>query len=199
MSSENTYYCENCHKKYNRNKGILVCPFCGSDFVVEQPFVMFKKMPIPENEMIRRSYNQSFNDYSQPDLIDFPHPSSERIPFHPDPMSYSGDLYMLQPRIRNPIQIYPRNPYTGSSHEPYLGIYDRGNFGTINDISYNRPTQPLRPMPSSSLQIIPKECCVFCEKELEKEEDIITLTCGHQCHSHCVKSSHCPICTSLYN
>ncbi|ELP84887.1 hypothetical protein EIN_284730 [Entamoeba invadens IP1] len=207
MSIDVTYRCENCHKKYNRNKSILLCPFCGSDFVVEQPHALFKQPPLSQAEIYGRQKgipNDPF--YPDPDFVDFPtlpH-SSGRPDFNPNPNFTGGDFF-LPSHARNPLQIYPRNPYTGSSRPPELVMRDPGNFGDLDAHFAGRVNPEIPPYlqerrdNTDGLRVPHKECCVNCGKILSNTDDIITLPCGHQGHASCLKRADCPICLSLYS
>ena len=196
---ETTYYCENCHTKYNRSIQKAQCPFCQSEFVIEQPYTSFT---IPKYEP---SYNPSsnpyiqapirpylnFNPYAQSDLVDMPN-YQPFVPQRPAPYQrpFSGGLYgpsVTRPMInRDPMsedvfmgQMPKRNGLMMNNHFDDDHFEDE-RFGTIR---HNNGLQK----------------CFVCDERLSDEVDIVTYTCGHQVHTKCVTSKHCDKCLSMFN
>ncbi|KAL7719073.1 RING-type domain-containing protein [Entamoeba marina] len=202
-----TYFCNNCNRKYNRSRAFLVCPFCLSEAVEELPLQLFKTQPLPSHEMYKRAhYHTDFDQFSNDEFVDFPSIPQGGIPFHPGNFGGS-DLYLPQPNKGGPMQIYPRNPYTGSSRPPQIGMFDVGNHGEFGfDAHGDYPTNlypPMHPQQQSPLQVHHENPttsqCVFCNRSLKNEDDVITMTCSHKSHAECVRKGECPICSSIYS
>ena len=184
---------------YSRSKAILICPYCQSDFVVEEEKPIMKMQPLRQDDVMRRAHPIPDDDYYfNDDLVDMPQIPSRNRMYEPD---YS-DLYVPQPSRGGPMTIYPRNPLTGSSRPPELGIYDRGNRGELfyTERRYDQfdypPRQPPRnpyPIPHDTTKT-----CVYCHKVIKEDDDYITMSCSHQCHAACLKKGECPTCSSLY-
>ena len=201
-NKETTYQCENCHTKYNRSIQKAECPFCHSEFVIEQPFTQYsipRYQPQPKQPSMNpyiqapRAPYLNFQGYEQNDLVDMPNyspympqrPSAYQQPFNGGFYGPSGGRPLIN---RDPM--VPMDPMSHHHPHPFRG----GFMSSPDDDSFEDQRFGTIQPPTSVFNK-----CIVCDERLKDSDDIVTYTCGHQIHAGCITSKHCDKCLSMFN